>query len=115
MNYAIIIAAIISLSVAIGMITLSILFGPKSRNSIKEENFECGMTKATKDIKSLSINFYLIAVLFLIIDIEIIYLYPYASYFNTISKKAFIGGIFFITILLFTVFYIIKRGAIKWD
>lgn len=115
MKYSIIIAAIISLSVAVGMIIFSILFGPKSKNPVKEENFECGMTKATKDVKNLNINFYLIAVLFLIVDIEIIYLYPYASSFYTISKKAFIGGIFFTIVLLVTILYIIKRGAIKWD
>lgn len=104
-----------SLAIASGMIILSYLFGPKSKNKIKSENFECGMPQADKPKKSIHTNFYLIAVLFIVMDIEILYLYPWSVSFRNLDFIGVFSGFLFISILLLAIFYVIKRGALKWD
>jgi len=107
----ILVASLISFS----MIILSCLFGPKKETQIKSENFECGMPQADKPKKALKTNFYLIAVLFVVFDIEIIYLYPWSNYLKEISSYGFLSGFVFIFLLILTIVYIFKRGALKWD
>lgn len=106
---------VVALAIAGGMIALSFIFGPKVKTPIKAQNFECGMPQAQKPTKTISINFYRVAVLFLVFDIEIIYLYPWASYIKEIPQAAFVSGLVFILIFLVLIFYVIKRGALKWD
>ncbi|HOL63578.1 MAG: NADH-quinone oxidoreductase subunit A [Elusimicrobiales bacterium] len=110
-----ILALLVSVSVAAGMILFSYLFGPKKKNGLKEENFECGMPQADKPKKAVKTNFYVVAVLFLIFDIEIIFLYPWSVYLKEISFFGFLSGVVFIFMLIITLFYAIKRGALKWD
>ncbi|MCX7641452.1 MAG: NADH-quinone oxidoreductase subunit A [Elusimicrobiales bacterium] len=108
-------AVIFCLSIAAGMILISYFFGPKKLNSVKLENFECGMPQATLMPKKLNINFYILAVLFLIFDIELIYLYPWAWGFENLTNTGFYAGIVFILILFITTIYIIRRNILKWD
>lgn len=116
MNFIIfIIILLVACVIAFSMIALSYFFGPKKKSDIKDENFECGMPQAQQPQKAVKTNFYIIAVLFLVFDIEIIYLYPWAIYFKEFSYFGFLSGIVFIFLLLITLFYLIKRGALKWD
>ena len=101
--------------VSLSMILLSYLFGPKKITQIKSEPFECGMPQADIPKHAIKYNFYLIAVLFLVFDLEIIYLYPWASYLKYFSFYGFLSGVIFISILFLTLIYIFKRGVLKWD
>ncbi len=114
-NFAVIVVLGVSLLIAGGMIALSYLFGPKKENPIKSENFECGFPQAQKPKKAVKTNFYLIAVLFVVFDIEIIYLYPWSVYLRDISFYGFLSGVVFIVMLLIAFFYVYKRGALEWD
>jgi NADH-quinone oxidoreductase subunit A len=116
MNFFVfIVVFLFSLLIAASMIILSYIFGPKKKTEIKLENFECGMPQADLPKKAVKTNFYLIAVLFVIFDIEIIYLYPWSLYLKEFSKIAFLSGFLFISILILTLIYLFRRGALKWD
>lgn len=116
MNFiAVSLVVFVAFIIALSMILLSYLFGPKVKSKTKLENFECGMPQADKPKKFLHVNFYLIAVLFLVFDIEIIYVYPWAVGFKELSNTAFVSGLFFIFVLFIAVYYVIKRRMLKWD
>ena len=102
-------------AVAIGMLLAAMLFGPKKRTPVKTEPFECGMPPAQASRSYVSVNFYLIAVLFVMFDIEVIFLYPWAVSFRTLGLHGFITMAGFIFILLAALIYAVKRGALQWD
>jgi len=97
------------------MIIAAILFGPKVKNAVKSEPFECGMPPARPPKKFLHTNFYLTAILFVVFDIEIVFLYPWALEFRTLPDYAFYSMFIFIGVLGLALFYVIKRGALEWD
>ena len=103
------------LAVAAGMILAAMLFGPKKPTQVKAEPFECGMPPAQASRSAVSVNFYLIAVLFVMFDIEIIFLYPWAVSFTTLGLQGFIAMAGFLFILFTALIYAIKRGALQWD
>lgn len=104
-----------SLSVAFLMIAFSYFFGPRIRTPIKEENFECGMPQAMPTKNTISINFYTLAVVFLIFDIELVLIYPWIWGFDVINNTGFVVGLVFCFLILLTTIYIIKRKAIEWE
>lgn len=112
---AILLTAGFGLTVAVGMLIASVLFGPKKRTPVKSEPFECGMPPASPSRSSASVNFYLIAVLFVMFDIEIIFLYPWAVAFKTLGLQGLIAMAGFIAVLFTALIYAIKRGALQWD
>ncbi|OGS12292.1 MAG: hypothetical protein A2285_04660 [Elusimicrobia bacterium RIFOXYA12_FULL_57_11] len=103
------------LVVAAGMILLSLLFGPKKKTPVKQEPFECGMPPAMETRGMARVNFYFVAVLFVMFDIEIAFLYPWAVSFRELGPGAFyaMGG--FLTVLAAGLVYSIKSGALEWD
>lgn len=116
MNYLFfILASIFALIVAIGMILLSNLFGPSIKTETKKQIFECGMTQAMPVKKYVNSNFYMLAVIFLVFDIEIVFLYPWTSGFSRLTTEGVLAGLAFNMIILFTAFYIIRRKAVEWE
>jgi len=81
--------AAFGLAVAGGMIALSILFGPSKKTPVKQEPFECGMPPAMEPRGMARVNFYLVAILFVMFDIEIVFLYPWAVSFRQLGPSAF--------------------------
>lgn len=109
------IIVVFSIIVGVSMIAISYLFGPKSKNPIKEENFECGMPQAEPLKNQVNTNFYTLAVVFLIFDIELILLYPWIWGFDIINNNGFWAGLVFCALILFTTLYVIKRKATEWE
>lgn len=103
------------LIVAVAMLLLSVLFGPKKKTPVKMEPFECGMPPAMEARGLAKANFYLVAVLFVMFDIEIAFLYPWAVSFRELGAGAFyaMGG--FVAVLAAGLVYSIKKGALEWD
>jgi NADH-quinone oxidoreductase subunit A len=109
--FLIILAAII----AIAMATISIIFGHRTRSIQKGEPYESGV-KPVGDTKGLfPVKFYLIAILFIIFDIEVVFLYPWAVIYQKLGMFGFVEMLVFIVILLVGYFYILGKGALKWD
>ena len=103
------------LAVAAAMLLLSVLFGPKKRTPVKMESFECGMPPATETRGAARVNFYLVAVLFVMFDIEIVFLYPWAVSFGELGPGTFYVMSAFLAVLFGGLVYAVKKGALEWD
>lgn len=112
---AILLTAGFGLAVAGGMVVISALFGPKKRTPVKQEPFECGMPPAMEPRGMARVNFYLVAVLFVMFDIEIVFLYPWAVSLRQLGAGAFWAMTGFLGVLLAGLAYAVKKGALEWD
>jgi len=97
------------------MMALSEWLGPKRRNPVKEETFECGNIPVTPARERFSVKFYSVAILFVLFDIEIVFLFPWAVVFRTLGVTGLISMTLFIGVLLLGLVYAWKRGALQWD
>lgn len=100
------------------MVFGSALLGPKKPGAVKSSPYECGMTPVGNARERFPIKFYLVAMIFIIFDVETIFLYPWAVTFHSLpfSFKTFtyIEMLLFIAILLVGYFYILGKGALDW-
>ena len=107
--------------IALGMVGASFALGPKKPSKYKSAPYECGMTPVGTARERFPIKFYLIAMLFIIFDIETIFLYPWAVIYRGpgVDKavKLFLFGemAVFVAILFIGYFYILGKGALDWD
>jgi NADH-quinone oxidoreductase subunit A len=81
----------------------------------KEENFECGIEIKGNARFPFSVQYFLIAILFVLFDVEIIFFYPWAINFKEFGWEGFFGMLLFLGFLLFGFYYIIKKKALDWD
>jgi NADH-quinone oxidoreductase subunit A len=108
--------------VALGFVVVTMLlthFMAGKRKKIrvlkKEENFECGIEVKGNARFPFSVRYFLIAILFVLFDVEIIFFYPWAINFKELPLDGLIGMLMFVGGLLFGFYYIIKKGALDWE
>jgi NADH-quinone oxidoreductase subunit A len=109
--FLIILAAII----AVVMASFSILFGRKSSGKNRGVPYESGIEPKGNTKERIPVKFYMVAILFIIFDIEVIFLYPWAVISDKLGMFGFIEMLVFIVILLVGYFYVLGKGALKWD
>lgn len=114
-HLAFLMTAAFGLAVAGGMVLFAVLFGPKKRTPVKQEPFECGMPPAMEPRGLGRVNFYLVAVLFVMFDVEIVFLYPWAVSFRQLGPAAFYAMTGFLAVLFVGLAYAVKKGALEWD
>ena len=90
------------------------LLGPKRKTKIKLESFECGIESKGNARQAFPIKYFLVAILFVLFDVEVIFMYPWAVNFKEFGVKGFIEMIVFVALLLVGFFYIIKKKALEW-
>jgi len=111
--------ACLAVCFSFGMLILSIVLGKKGRRSkIKDTAYECGMLPVGEGNTRLSVKFYLVAMLFILFDIEVVFLYPWAVVYRDLLKDQ-AGWIFgsmisFLGILFVGYWYALKKGAFDW-
>lgn len=109
----------ISVLFAVVNVKFSSLFGPSRPNKEKLSTYESGIEPVKTAHERFSVKFYMVAVLFILFDIEVVFLYPWAVSFLNLDKVrmvySFISAIVFIVVLLVGYIYIIRKGALKWD
>ncbi|MEP7320860.1 MAG: NADH-quinone oxidoreductase subunit A [Saprospiraceae bacterium] len=88
--------------------------GPSRKTQIKLESFECGIEAQGNARNPMPIRYFLVAILFVLFDVEIIFMYPWAVNFKELGIQGFVEMLVFIAILFIGFIYIIKRGALKW-
>jgi NADH-quinone oxidoreductase subunit A len=105
--------------VALGFVVITMfvthLLGPKRKSKIKEDTFECGIEVQGNARIPFSIKYFLVAILFVLFDVEVIFMYPWAVNFKTLGFTGFIEMLTFVAFLLVGFYYIIKKGALKWE
>lgn len=109
----------IQLIFAIGFIgTMMILthkFGPKRNGSDKLQNFESGIEIRGNARQPMAIKYFLVAILFVLFDVEVIFFYPYAVNFRELGWNGFFAVIMFVGLFICGFIYIIKKGALDWE
>lgn len=91
------------------------LLGPKRNTRTKLDTFECGIEAKGNARIPFNIKYFLVAILFVLFDVEVIFMYPWAVNFKSLGVTGFIEMIVFMALLLVGFFYIIKKGALKWE
>ncbi len=106
---------IFALVFAAANLVLSFVLGKKAgTNPVKDAAYECGMPPITDAHQRFSVKFYLVAILFVLFDIEVVFLYPWAVYFDAFPAFLFIEMLIFIGILFIGWWYVIRKGAVNW-
>ena len=110
---------VIGMVIACAMGAISFLLGPRKPTVYKGTTYECGMTPIGSAREKFPVKFYLVAMLFILFDVETIFLYPWAVTFHNqaLASKAFLFGemAVFVLILFVGYFYILGKGALNWD
>ncbi|MFH2037733.1 MAG: NADH-quinone oxidoreductase subunit A [Candidatus Zixiibacteriota bacterium] len=106
---------ILATVIGLAMFSASILFGRRTVEGAKLEPYESGITPKGDTRGRVQVKFYLIAVLFILFDIEVVFLYPWAVIYQKLGTFGLIEIAVFIAILLVGYFYILGKGALKWE
>lgn len=100
----------------VGIIMIaSHLLGPKRRTSDKLINFESGIPSIGNARQPMAVKYFLVAILFVLFDVEVIFFYPYAVNFRELGQEGFFAVLMFVAFFFCGFFYIIKKGALKWE
>ncbi|MBK6398351.1 MAG: NADH-quinone oxidoreductase subunit A [Bacteroidetes bacterium] len=91
------------------------LLGPKRKSKIKLDTFECGIESHGNARIPFSIKYFLVAILFVLFDVEVIFMYPWAVNFKELGVLGLLEMFLFMGLLLTGFFYIIRKGALKWE
>ena len=97
------------------MIGLSAWVGPKRKTDDKLENFTSGIESHGNARQPMAIKYFLVAILFVLFDVEVIFFYPYAVNFRELGWSGFSALLMFVGFFLVGFIYILKKGALKWE
>ncbi|MCZ7544999.1 MAG: NADH-quinone oxidoreductase subunit A [Anaerolineae bacterium] len=111
----IVVLLVISVALSVVILFFSRIFGPFRPNRRKLTPYESGMTPIGPAQRRIPVKFYLVAVLFIIFDIEVIFILPWAVVFRDLGAVALVGMAVFIVILLIAFIYEWKKGAMVWE
>ncbi len=94
---------------------IAILIAPRSVNPQKGEPYECGIPTRGTSWMQFKVGYYLFAILFLMFDVEAVFLFPWATIVKDLGMVAFINVLFFVFILVLGLAYAWKKGALEWE
>ena len=106
---------IFALIFVVGIMLLTHWMGPKRLTSDKLQTFESGIEQQGNARKPMAIKYFLVAILFVLFDVEVIFFYPYAVNFRGLGWDGFMAVVLFISLFLAGFIYIIKKGALTWE
>jgi NADH-quinone oxidoreductase subunit A len=106
---------LLAVGFVVGTIIVSGYLGPKRSSEIKDENFECGIESVGNARIPFSVKYFLVAILFVLFDVEVIFLYPWAINFKELGMEGMLKMVVFMLLLLVGFFYIIKKRALDWE
>jgi NADH-quinone oxidoreductase subunit A len=109
------IQTLLAVGFVVGGLVFAAWLGPKRQGTVKNENFECGVEQFGNARSPFSVKYFLIAILFVLFDVEIIFLYPWAVNFKELGMAGFVEMVLFIGFVLAGFYYVIRKGALKWD
>ena len=106
---------IVASAVVIALLIVTHWLGPKRKTKIKDDTFECGIEVQGNARVPFSIKYFLVAILFVLFDVEVIFMYPWAVNFKNLGLLGFVEMLTFVALLLVGFYYIIKKGALNWE
>lgn len=105
----------IAVVVAAALVAISFAIGQRVKDRVKDSPYECGIAPTGSARERFSVKFYLVAIVFILFDIEAVFLYPWAVVFRELKMFAFVEMLLFIVLILSGFFYIWKKGALDWS
>jgi NADH-quinone oxidoreductase subunit A len=112
--FPVLVQALVAMALAIGLLAVSYLLGKRVRNRVKDMPYESGIVPTGDARHRFSVKFYLVGMLFILFDIEAIFLYPWAVVFRDLRMAGFVEMLIFVILILSGFFYIWKKGALDW-
>ncbi|MBL7700095.1 MAG: NADH-quinone oxidoreductase subunit A [Chitinophagaceae bacterium] len=97
------------------MMGVTHLLGPSRKTADKLSNFESGIESVGNARQPMAVKYFLVAILFVLFDVEVIFFYPYAVNFKSLGWEGFLAVMMFVGFFLCGFIYIIKKGALKWE
>lgn len=114
-NYIpVLILAVVVILLAVGLLILSYLLGPRRPSRIKLAAYECGMEPTGDARKRFSVKFYLVAMVFILFDVEVIFLYPWAVIFHELRMFGFVEMLLFVGLVFPGFIYLWRKGIFDW-
>ena len=113
--FPVLLQALVAMLLAAGLITVSYLLGKRVKNRVKDMPYESGIVPTGDARQRFSVKFYLVAMLFILFDIEAIFLYPWAVVYRELAMPGFVEMLIFVILILSGFFYIWKKGALDWS
>ena len=105
---------VFAVGMAVALVGAGLLLGRRVKNKVKDSPYECGITPVGSARNRFSVKFYLVGMLFILFDIEAIFLYPWAVVYRELKLFAFFEMLLFIVLVLAGFFYIWKKGVLNW-
>jgi len=106
---------LLAVSIPAGILILSSLLGPRRPNPDKQDAYECGLTPESHARHRIPVKFYLVAVFFILFDVEVAFMYPWAVKFRELGLVGFIAMASFMLVMGVGLIYILRKGALRWD
>lgn len=104
---------------AVGFVVATIIgssfLGPRRKSKNKDKNFECGIESVGNARMPFSVKYFLVAILFVLFDIEVIFMYPWAVNFREMGLEGLLKMGIFMLLLLVGFFYVMKKKGLEWD
>jgi NADH-quinone oxidoreductase subunit A len=113
--FPVLLQALIAMTIAGALILISFLLGKKVKNRVKDMPYECGITPTGSARERFSVRFYLVGMLFIVFDIESVFLFPWVVVYRDFKMAAFLEMLIFILLVFAGFFYIWKKGALDWS
>src|ERR1700739_4063038 len=113
--FPVLLQIVIAVAVAGGLIGASVLLGKRARSPLKDTPYESGMAPVGSASERFSVKFYLVGMIFILFDIEAVFLYPWAVVYSQLKLFAFAEMFIFVALLLVGYFYVWKKGALDWS
>jgi NADH-quinone oxidoreductase subunit A len=113
--FPVLVQALLAMALAAGLLSVSYLLGKRVRNRVKDMPYESGIVPTGDARQRFSVKFYLVAMLFILFDIEAIFLYPWVVVYRELKMFAFVEMLIFVVLILSGFFYIWKKGALDWS
>lgn len=105
----------IAVVVAAALVAISRLIGKRVKDRVKDSPYECGIAPTGTARERFSVKFYLVGIVFILFDIEAVFLYPWAVVYRELKMFAFVEMFLFVVLILVGFFYVWKKGALDWS
>lgn len=113
--FPIVVQAVIAVAVAAGLIGISALLGKRAKSPLKDTPYESGMAPVGSARERFSVKFYLVGMIFILFDIEAVFLYPWVVVYRELKIFGFFEMLVFVALVLVGFFYVYKKGALNWS
>jgi NADH-quinone oxidoreductase subunit A len=113
--FPVLVQVVIAMALAAGLIGASTLLGKRARSPLKDTPYESGMAPVGSARERFSVKFYMVGMIFILFDIEAVFLYPWAVVYRQLKMFAFFEMFVFVALVMVGFFYVWKKGALDWS